>query len=93
MNYNVVGIRLSRGNFTNRETGESFDYNNVVFNVTYPSLDDHTVGDSVSEIKIKRSLLTESDLELRSLVGKKVIFDTVPGAGGRVNYCGFSVVE
>lgn len=93
MNYKVVGIRLSRGNFTNRDTGESFDYNNVVFNVTYPAVDDHTVGESVSEIKIKRSLIKETDSDLRSLVGSSVIFDTVPGAGGRVTYCGFTVVE
>lgn len=93
MNYKIVGVRLSRGNFTNRDTGESFDYNNVVFNVTYPAVDDHTVGDSVSEIKIKRSLLTENDSDLRSLVGKNVLFDTVPGAGGRVTYCGFTVVD
>lgn len=93
MKYRVHGLRFAKGNFTDRSTGAVIDYDNIVFNCTHPATDDQTVGDSVIEVKIKRSLLTVSDQELKQLVGKDVMFDIMPTKQGRAVYTGYQILN
>lgn len=93
MKYKVHGIRFAKGNFTDRSTGSVIDYDNIVFNCTHPTTDDQTVGDSVIEVKIKRSLLPASDSELKQLIGKDVIFEIQPTRNGRVVYTGYQILN
>lgn len=93
MNYKVHGIRFAKGDFTDRQTGSVIAYDNVVFNCTYPAVDDYTLGDSVIEVKIKRLLLPGSDQDLKQLIGKEVIFNIMPTRNGKAVYTGYQVVK
>lgn len=93
MKYRVHGIRFAKGNFTDRGSGVVIEYDNIVFNCTHPSTDDQTVGDSVIEVKIKRSLIGASDHELKQLIGKDVIFDIMPTRGGKAVYTGYQILN
>lgn len=93
MIYKIQGIRFAKGEFTDRQTGSVIEYDNIVFNCTYPAVDDYTVGDSVIEVKIKRSLLKANDNELRTLVGEEVMFDMMPTRNGKAVYTGYQIVN
>lgn len=54
-----VGVRFGKGQFTNRETGQVFDYDNVYLNLVKDGRRDGLFGLDVEELKVKRSLFPE----------------------------------
>lgn len=78
MKYECVGVSFKKGQFTNHDTGLLIDYNNVIFNCIYDSIDKYTIGKSMLSVKIKRSLLDYDDNEIKQFIGRKVTFDVVP---------------
>lgn len=74
----IDGIKMQQGTFTNKDTGETFNYDNVVFNGRRPYTISNAAGEEAVSVKIKRELIHADmrDLEsLKVLIGSKVSFD------------------
>lgn len=51
-----VGVRFGKGTFTNRDTGETIDYDNIYLNLVKDSPRSNLYGFDIEELKVKRSL-------------------------------------
>lgn len=74
----IDGIKMQQGTFTNKDTGETFNYDNVVFNGRRPYTIANAAGEESVSVKIKRELLPcdMKDFEsLKLLLGLRVSFD------------------
>lgn len=54
-----VGVRFGKGTFTRKDTGESFDFDNVYLNLVKDTRRDNLYGLDIEELKIKRSLFPD----------------------------------
>ena len=92
MKYECIGVSFRKGQFTNQETGQVIDYNNVVFHCIHDSIDDSTYGMQYTGFKIKRNLLEYNENEIKQFIGHDVSFDLVPN-GQKFEIVGINLVN
>ena len=82
MDYKLIGFRRQKGTFTNQETGQVIDYDNVIFQAVHKPIAPGVIGEQCSDFKVPARFLEDrlkgDCIELKQLIGKNVVFDSVP---------------
>lgn len=60
----VVGVKRSSGQFTNQQTGQVIDFDNVVFHVNKPMINSGEYGDEVFIVSVPSRLVSEPNIDI-----------------------------
>ena len=73
MKATVVGVKRSQGQFTNQQTGQVIEFDNIGFHVFKPMINSGEYGDEVFTVSIPSRLVSEPNLS--SFVGACCSFE------------------
>lgn len=73
MKATVVGVKRSQGQFTNQQTGQVIDFDNIVFHVYKPMINSCEYGHEVFTVSVPSRLVSEPNLS--SFVGTTCSFE------------------
>lgn len=81
MKIKVIGINTSKGSFTDKDSGQVIEFDNLIFFGERAPIDNYTIGNSIEIIKIKRSLVDLPQMDLPGLIGSICSFDIAKQTG------------
>ena len=89
MDYKLIGFRRQQGKFVDKDTGAVIEYDNVLFQCTHKPIEEGIIGEQCSDFKIPSRFIEDKlsgeYIVLKNMIGKNVIFDSVP-SGRSIKY-------